>query len=128
MGMVSVRVLIVDDHPQVRMSLRLGLDLWDDLIIVGEASNGMQAVELVNELQPDVVLMDLDMPGIDGAETTQILCSQNPRLRVLILTGTVDYDRINVALEAGATDYLFKTARIDEIGEAIIGAARENSS
>lgn len=126
--MVSVRVLIVDDHPQVRMSLRLGLDLWDDLIIVGEASNGMQAVELVNELQPDVVLMDLDMPGIDGAETTQILCSQNPRLRVLILTGTVDYDRINVALEAGATDYLFKTARIDEIGEAIIGAARENSS
>lgn len=126
--MGSVRVLIVDDHPQVRMSLRLGLDLWDDLIIVGEASNGMQAVELVNELQPDVVLMDLDMPGIDGAETTQILCSQNPRLRVLILTGTVDYDRINVALEAGATDYLFKTARIDEIGEAIIGAARENSS
>lgn len=116
---MSIRILIADDHSKVRSTLKMVLGLWDDFAIVGEASNGQEAVHLSKELQPDVVLMDMDMPGMDGVEATRILQEQNPETRVLILTGTVDFDRIKVALAAGAVDYLLKTTHIDEIGAAI---------
>lgn len=124
--MPPVRVLIVDDHPKVRLSLRLGLDIWDEVTVVGEAGSGPEALKLAGDLNPDVVLMDLDMPGMDGAETTRVLCEQNPQHRILILTGTVDFSRIKVALAAGAVDYLSKTANLDEITAAVLEAANNH--
>lgn len=121
--MDSVRVLIVDDHARVRTTLKMVLSLWDEFTIVGEASSGKEAVELARTLRPDVILMDLEMPGMDGAEATRILCEEHPDIRILILTGTVEFDRIEGALSAGARDYVLKTAPVDVIGTAIHQAA-----
>ena len=120
--------MIVDDHQKVRISLRLGLELWDEVVVVGEANSGEEAVQLAPHIQPDVILMDLDMPGMDGAEATRTISQSSPGINVLILTGTVDYDRIKVALAAGAVDYLLKTAHLDEILQAIQGAALNKSA
>ena len=121
--MDSVHVLIVDDHARVRTTLKMVLSLWDEFTIVGEASSGKEAVELARTLHPDVILMDLEMPGMDGAEATRILCEEHPDIRILILTGTVEFDRIEGALSAGARDYVLKTAPVDVIGTAIHQAA-----
>ena len=121
--MDSVRVLIVDDHARVRTTLKMVLSLWDEFTIVGEASSGKEAIELARTLHPDVILMDLEMPGMDGAEATRILCAEHPDIRILILTGTVEFDRIEGALSAGARDYVLKTAPVDVIGTAIHQAA-----
>lgn len=122
--MTSIRVLIVDDHPMVRKGLRIGLEIWDELVVVGEADSGEQAVQLAKELNPHVVLMDLDMPGMDGIEATRIVREQMPGIRVLILTGSVEYDRIASAMAAGAVNYLLKTARIEEIKTAVVEVMR----
>lgn len=121
--MDSVHVLIVDDHARVRTTLKMVLSLWDEFTIVGEASSGKEAIELARTLHPDVILMDLEMPGMDGAEATRILCEEHPDIRILILTGTVEFDRIEGALSAGARDYVLKTAPVDVIGTAIHQAA-----
>jgi DNA-binding NarL/FixJ family response regulator len=123
-----VRVLLVDDHPKVRLSLKMSLEIWGNIEVVGEAESGLEAVRLVPETQPDVVLMDLDMPGMDGAEAAKVICEQNKEVQILILTGTADYDRINNALAAGAADFLLKTAHVEEIWKAVLGAAQKNAS
>jgi DNA-binding NarL/FixJ family response regulator len=119
-----IRVLIVDDHPVVRVGLRGMLEAADDLRIVGEAGSGDEALVLVAAVHPDVVLMDLRMPGTDGVTATARIAEHFPRSRVLVLT-TYDTDAdILRAIEAGATGYLLKDTPVGALIEAIRAAAR----
>jgi len=119
-----IRVLIVDDHPVVRVGLRGMLESADDLRVVGEAGSGEEALVLAAAMHPDVVLMDLRMPGTDGATTTARIAERLPQTRVLVLT-TYDTDSdILRAIEAGATGYLLKDTPIDVLVDAIRAASR----
>ncbi|GFJ87390.1 hypothetical protein Prum_010320 [Phytohabitans rumicis] len=119
-----IRVLLVDDHPVVRVGLRGMLESADDLRVVGEAGSGDEALVLVAAVHPDVVLMDLRMPGTDGATATARIVERFPQTRVLVLT-TYDTDAdILRAIEAGATGYLLKDTPIGALVEAIRAAAR----
>ncbi len=121
---MSVRVLVVDDHPVVRSGLIGMLDLIDDLEVVGEAGDGREALRQVAALAPDVVLMDLRMPGLDGAGVTELIAREHPATRVLVLTTfDVDADLIR-AVEAGAHGYLLKDTPRDRLVEAVRAAAR----
>lgn len=118
-----IRILIADDHPVVRDGLRGILAGQDDLEVVGEAANGHQAVTQANALTPDVVLMDLRMPELDGVEAIKRLRDQLPTVRVLVLT-TFDSDQDIVrAVAAGATGYLLKDTPRDELFRAVRAAA-----
>lgn len=120
----EIRVLIADDHPVVRSGLAGMLAAEPDLTVVGEAENGEQAVLSAAGLRPDVVLMDLRMPGLDGAAATARLSREQPGVRVLILT-TYDTDTdILRAVEAGAIGYLLKDASRAELADAVRAAAR----
>jgi DNA-binding NarL/FixJ family response regulator len=119
-----IRILLVDDHPVVRMGLRGMLDAEPDLAVVGEASSGAEGVELALAERPDIVLMDLRMPGGDGVEATGRILSSAPGVRVMVLT-TFESDRdILRAIEAGASGYLLKDASPAELAEAVRAAAR----
>jgi DNA-binding NarL/FixJ family response regulator len=120
---VSLRVLLVDDHRVVLAGLHAMLDPSPDIEVVGEAEDGAEAVALVRDLEPDVVLMDLRMPGMDGVAATARLRELAPAIPVLVLT-TYDTDADIVrALEAGATGYLLKDATREELLDAIRSAA-----
>lgn len=116
-----IRVLIVDDHAIVRTGLAQLLGTTDDLRLVGGAGDGTQAVELAAELRPDVVLMDLSMPGVDGVAATARILADNPEVHVLVLTSFSDQGRILDALHAGAEGYLLKHAE----PETILSGIRE---
>ena len=122
-----IRVLVADDHPTLRDGLRAILDTQDDMQVVGEAANGIEAVERAAALQPDVVLMDLEMPVMDGVEATRRLAEQLPTTPVIVLTAFDTDDRIIGAVEAGARGYLLKGATRDEIFRAI-RVAREGGT
>jgi DNA-binding NarL/FixJ family response regulator len=120
----QLRILLADDHPVVRAGLAGMLSAEPDLEVVGEAADGGEAVSLAISLQPDVVLMDLRMPRMDGAEATARIASGAPRTRVIVLT-TYDTDADIVrAVEAGATGYLLKDTPRAELAGAIRAAAR----
>jgi len=119
-----IRVLIVDDHPLARAGLEHLLGALDDITVVGAAGGGGEAVRLAGEHAPDVVLMDLEMPGMDGIETTQALRAGQPGAAVVVLTSFSDRERILAALDAGAVGYLLKDADPDELARAIRAAAR----
>jgi DNA-binding NarL/FixJ family response regulator len=122
--MSPIRLMIVDDHPIVRDGLRGMLAGDPDLEVVGDASDGAEALALVASLRPDVILMDLRMPGLGGAAAIRALAEQGADAKVLVLT-TYDTDRDVVpALEAGATGYLLKDAPREELVRAIRAAAR----
>jgi len=110
-----IRVLVADDHPIVRGGIVNLLDTADDLEVVGEASDGEEAVRRVIELAPDLVLMDLRMPGLDGAAATARIVEAAPATKVLILTTYETDEHILGAIEAGASGYLLKAAPQDEI-------------
>jgi len=115
-----LRVLLADDHPVFRRGLRMLLDAQPDgAEIVGEASNGTEAVELARELQPDVVVMDLQMPELNGIEATQRIVEESPHIGVLVLTMFEDDDSVFAAMRAGARGYLLKGADQAEIVRAI---------
>jgi NarL family two-component system response regulator LiaR len=114
-----IAVLIADDHPVVRRGLRTFLELQDDLEVVGEASDGAEAVELAARLLPDVVLMDLVMPGLDGIDATRRIRDGSPATRVVVLTSFSDDDRIIPAIRAGAAGYLLKDAEPRELADGI---------
>ncbi|WP_017610353.1 response regulator transcription factor [Nocardiopsis xinjiangensis] len=119
-----IRVLLVDDHPVVREGIRGMLDTEADLTIVGEAASGPESVARVAELAPDVVLMDLRMPGGDGVEATEHIRAECSDVHVLVLT-TYDNDRdILRAVEAGATGYLLKDTPRAELADSVRSAAR----
>lgn len=122
------RVLIADDHDMVRSGLAVFLETFDDLVLVGEASDGTEAVRLCSELQPHVVLMDLIMPNMDGVEATRTIRRTHPGIQVIALTSFADRDLVQNALQAGALGYLLKNASIDELAEAVRNARRGRPS
>lgn len=122
--MTHTRVLVADDHPVVRGGIVALLGTADDLEVVGEASTGLEAVELALRLEPDVVLMDLRMPGIDGDEATARILAERPSIRVLVLTTYETDDSILTAIEAGASGYLLKAAPQEELLAGIRSVAR----
>lgn len=116
-------VLVVDDHELVRRGLRDLLGTADDLTVVGAAADGDDAVRLAEQTQPDVVLMDLSMPGTDGVEATRRLARVSPGSRVVVLTSFSENERIVAALEAGAVGYLLKDIDPDELLRGVRAAA-----
>lgn len=119
-----IRVLVADDHPIVRSGIVALLESADDLAVVGTASTGLEAVELALELGPDIVLMDLRMPGIDGDEATARILAVRSDIRVVVLTTYETDASILTAIEAGASGYLLKAAPQDEILAGIRSVAR----
>jgi DNA-binding NarL/FixJ family response regulator len=119
-----ITVLLVDDHPVVRQGLHAMLDAEADLTVVGEVSSGAEAVEFVAADPPDVVLMDLRMPGMDGATATAKIVASGSRSRVVVLTTYETDTDILRAVEAGAAGYLLKDSPLVELVAAIRGAAR----
>jgi DNA-binding NarL/FixJ family response regulator len=118
-----LRVLIADDHPVYRDGLRLTLDGWDRATLVGEASDGDEAVAFASRLNPDVVLMDVQMPGRSGVDATRAIMSSSPATAVLVLTMFEEDDLVVAAMRAGARGYLLKGATRDELRNAIITVA-----
>jgi len=116
--------MIVDDHPQVRRGLAVFLELWDDFLLVGEAENGEKAIALVEQLQPDVILMDLVMPVMDGVTATRIIRNHFPDVQIVVLTSTVDLEVIQQALDAGAKTYMLKNVTIDTMANTIRSAVQ----
>jgi len=117
--MAKLKVLLVDDHAIVRQGLNYYLSLQHDLDVIGEASNGKEAVALAEELQPDVVLMDLIMPIMNGIEATELLRRNHPNMTILVLTTFSEKDYVVSAVRAGANGYLLKDIDPDQIAEAI---------
>lgn len=117
-------ILIVDDHAVVRQGLRTFLELQTDLVVVGEADNGQTAVALTKELTPDVVLMDLVMPQMDGIEATRRIRAISPQTQVLVLTSFTEDEKVFPAIKAGALSYLLKDVAPAELVRAVQAAAR----
>ena len=117
-----IRVMIVDDHTMVRRGLAVILKTVDDLVLVGEASNGQEAVHLCEQAQPDVILMDLVMPDMDGTTATRIIRERRPHVQIIALTSFHEKELVQKALQAGAISYLLKNVSADELAEAIRSA------
>jgi NarL family two-component system response regulator LiaR len=117
-----IRVLLVDDHAVVRSGLGAFLMAFEDLELVGEARNGDEAVRMCEDLNPDVVLMDLVMPGMNGAEATSIIREQYPETQVIALTSYKEEELVQGVLKAGAIGYLLKNVTGDELADAIRAA------
>jgi len=115
----SIRVLLADDHRLLRETLRMLLELRNEVEVVGEADDGREAVDMAEQLKPDVVLMDMGMPGLNGIEATQLIRRRLPRTRVLMLSGYDQDDRVTAALRAGAAGYVVKNAPVEELLKAI---------
>ncbi len=119
-----IKLMIVDDHAIVRQGLRSYLELMDDIEIVGEAPNGKIALQLVDALQPDVILMDLVMPEMDGITATRQLQDRGSKARVIVLTSFTEDEKIIPAIQAGATSFLLKDVAPAELMDAIHAAYR----
>jgi NarL family two-component system response regulator LiaR len=119
-----ITILLVDDHEVVRRGVRTYLDTLPELKVVGEASSGEEAIEEVQELIPDVVLLDLIMPGIDGVETTRRIKKVSPRTQVVVLTSFHDDAHVFPALKAGAISYILKDMKMDRLAEVILKASQ----
>jgi DNA-binding NarL/FixJ family response regulator len=117
-----IRVLIVDDHSVVREGLRAFLELQDGIEVAGEAADGAEAIEQARRLRPDVVLMDLVMPRVDGVEAMRGLRGLSPETRVIVLTSFLEDDRLLPAIQAGAAGYLLKNVAPAELARAIRAA------
>lgn len=118
-GSTPARLVLADDHYLIRVGLRLVLDGQSDLDVVGEASNGREAVELCRRLRPDIVLMDVSMPEMDGLAATRAIKQDNSTTGVLILTGSVNPDYLFEALKVGAAGYVLKDAPKSELLDAV---------
>jgi two-component system, NarL family, response regulator LiaR len=118
----KIRVLIVDDHQVVRQGLRTFLELHDDIQVAGEAGDGAEAVRMVQELRPHVVLMDLVMPRVDGIEATRQIAAMEGETRVIVLTSFAEDSQVFPAIQAGASSYLLKDVSPDELVGAIRAA------
>ncbi|MDP9372930.1 MAG: response regulator transcription factor, partial [Chloroflexota bacterium] len=119
-----LRVLLADDHTVVRHGVRAYLGLTGDITVVGEAGDGREAVRLARELAPDVVLMDLAMPELDGVAATAAIKAERREIEIIVLTSFLDEEHVIGALKAGAIGYLLKDAEPDEVIRAIRAAGR----
>jgi len=117
-----IRVLLVDDHGVVRRGLRGYLELLDDIEVIGEAENGLEGVERCAELSPDVVLMDIVMPQLDGIEAISRIKAAQPQVQVVALTSFIEEDKVLAALEAGASGFILKDDEADDVAAAIRAA------
>jgi two-component system, NarL family, response regulator LiaR len=118
-----VRVLVADDNERVRLSLSVFFETVEDLIMVAEASNGQEAIDLCPQVRPDIIIMDLLMPVMDGVTATRLIREKYPQIKVVILTSASDESLIKSAMDAGAAGYLLKYATIDQIENALRKAA-----
>ena len=123
MADAPIRVLLVDDHAMVRRGMRDFLSLHDDIDVVGEAGDGAAGVEAAKTLRPDIVVMDLMMPNLDGIEATARIKAALPEVEVIALTSFIEESRVVAAIEAGASGFLLKDAEADELAAAIRSAA-----
>lgn len=114
-----IRILLADDHEMVRIGVAAYLQAQPDMDVVAEASNGQEAVSLALEHKPDVILMDMVMPILTGAEATAEIVKAWPEARIMMVTSFIDDDKVYAALEAGAVSYLLKTSKASHIAEAI---------
>ncbi len=119
-----ITVLLVDDHEVVRQGVRAFLETRPEFAVVGEAETGAAAVELAEEHVPDVVLMDLVMPGMDGVQATRQVKNKSPRTQIVVLTSYHEDEHIFPALRAGALSYILKDVKMEELAEAVKRAAR----
>lgn len=119
-----MKILLVDDHEMVRLGLKSYLDLQADVEVVAESSNGREGVELALELRPDVIIMDIVMPEMNGIEATMAILETWPEAKILILTSYLDNEKIYPVLDAGAKGYMLKTSSADEILHAVRKVAR----
>jgi DNA-binding NarL/FixJ family response regulator len=117
-----IQVLIVDDHEMVRRGLAMVLAEYEDIKLMGQVANGQEAVDFCSRMQPDVILMDLSMPVMDGITATQFICKVYPHIMIVILTSSGGSERIQNALEAGAKGYMRKNVPVAEIVVAIRAA------
>jgi NarL family two-component system response regulator LiaR len=117
--MDKIKVLIVDDHPMMRDALQTALADETDIEVTGEASNGLEAVQLAGELMPDIIIMDLLMPSMDGLEAIAVISSANPQIKILVSTSLDDEEKVLAAVQAGALGYFPKTAGRLALLEAI---------
>jgi DNA-binding NarL/FixJ family response regulator len=124
MDMNPITVLLVDDHPVVRSGIRRELDQAADIVLIGEASTGQECLQLADELHPDLVLLDMALPDLDGVEVTQRLLATDPRTRILVFSGYVEDAFIFGVLEAGAQGYLLKDEMLDLVVDGVRAAAR----
>lgn len=124
--MTPIRILIADDHPMFRFGIRALLSAESDMDVVGEATNGQEAVTLATSLKPDLILMDINLPQLNGIEATRQIVKQNPAIGILIITMFED-DTVFAALQAGARGYLLKGAEGEETLRAIRAAANGES-
>jgi DNA-binding NarL/FixJ family response regulator len=123
-GTDRIRVLIVDDHAVVRSGLRTFFELLDDIEVVGDASNGSEGVAIARRLVPDVVLMDLLMPVMDGITAIARIKEELPEVEVVTMTSFIEEQKVTAALEAGAAGYVLKDAQADEVAAAVRAAHR----
>jgi NarL family two-component system response regulator LiaR len=114
-----IRVMIVDDHLVVRDGLKMFLSVHDDLLVIAEAHDGDQAVEICSQALPDVILMDILMPGMDGPTATQRIRENHPDIQVIALTSFADQELVQSALKSGAISYLLKDVHADRLAQAI---------
>jgi NarL family two-component system response regulator LiaR len=115
----TIKVMIVDDHPIVRDGLKNMLLVFDDLELIGEAENGSAALALCHEITPDVILMDILMPVMDGIQATRAILEHYPQVKIIILTSYPEDDLVQKSLEAGAMGYILKDSPIDGLADAI---------
>ncbi|PKO02670.1 MAG: DNA-binding response regulator [Chloroflexi bacterium HGW-Chloroflexi-5] len=123
-----IRILIVDDHAMVRSGLRMFLMAFDDLDLVGEAVNGVEAVNLAAKLNPDIILMDLIMPNMDGLHATQKIHKKFPRIKIIALTSFTESQLIDDAFKAGISGFLYKDATANELANIIRNISSGNVS
>lgn len=116
---MMIKVLFVDDHEMVRIGVTAYLSAQSDIEVIGEADNGLKVVELAMELRPDIILMDLVMPEMDGIEATKRIIEKWPEAKIIIVTSFLDDEKVYPALEAGATSYMLKTSKASEIARAV---------
>ena len=119
MSSQPIQVLIVDDHAMVRKGIKALLEEYPDILVIGEAKNGIKAIELVEKLRPDVTLMDLTMPVMDGIEAIKQIIANNPAERIIVLTSYSGDDKLSPAIKAGAQGYLLKDAQPEELVQSI---------
>ncbi|CAM4349734.1 response regulator transcription factor [Paenibacillus alkaliterrae] len=123
---MKIKILLVDDHQIVLKGISFFLRMQPDFELAGEACNGKEAVEKAAELQPDIILMDLNMPIMDGIEASQLIVQQNPETKILVLTSFSDRSHIVPALQSGAIGYMLKDVEPDQLAEAIRSAFKGN--
>jgi DNA-binding NarL/FixJ family response regulator len=125
--MDKIKVMIVDDHSVVREGLKQLLGMDDDINVIAEASNGLECLQLMERFSPDIIFMDVKMPGISGIETTRLLCQKYPKVKVIMLTIYDDDQYVTEAIQAGAKGYILKKINRDELIKVIHHVMKEGA-